>query len=468
MTSVASRSADAAAVTAETHGFAGHPSGLATLFFTEMWERFSYYGMRAFLILYMVAPAAQGGLGFSDAAAASVYGTYTGSAWGATIFGGLVADRLLGQYRSVLVGGMIIALGHFVLAFRELTFFYAGLTLIVIGTGLLKPNVSTLVGSLYAPGDTRRDAGFSIFYMGINLGAFLGPFVAGNLAQSVDWHVGFACAGVGMTFGLVQYVLGKRKLQAAIDRLGGPQPKATPAAPTAAAAQTTATASGATASRGLGFTTDEWKRIGAVVLFFVFASLFWGAYEQAGSTLSLFADRYTRLSIFGIGFNSSQFQLVQPVCVIIFAPIFAWLWMRLGSREPSSPAKFALGLLFVGLAFVLLMPAGAIAQSGPDVRVSPWWLIVAYAITEFGELCLSPIGLSVVTKLAPVRILGLMMGVWFLSNAAGNKIAGWSAGFVSTMPLQSLFGATAGVTIGAALVLFVLIKPVRRMMGGVL
>lgn len=455
MTSVVTRSAEGAA-TAETHGFAGHPSGLATLFFTEMWERFSYYGMRAFLILYMVAPAAQGGLGFSDAAAASVYGTYTGSAWGATIFGGLVADRLLGQYRSVLVGGIIIALGHFVLAFRELPFFYTGLTLIVIGTGLLKPNVSTLVGSLYAQGDARRDAGFSIFYMGINLGAFLGPFVAGNLAQSVDWHVGFACAGVGMTFGLIQYVLGKRKLQSAIDRLGA-QPKA-------AAAATAAPATGS----GLSFTADEWKRMGAVVLFFIFASLFWGAYEQAGSTLSLFGDRYTRLSIFGIQFNSSQYQLVQPICVILFAPVFAWLWIRLGKNEPSSPAKFALGLLFVGLAFVLLMPAGAIAQSSGDgIRVSPWWLIAAYALTELGELCLSPVGLSVVTKLAPVRILGLMMGVWFLSNAAGNKIAGWSAGFISTLPLQSLFGVTAGVTIGAALVLVVLIKPIRRMMGGV-
>jgi proton-dependent oligopeptide transporter, POT family len=444
----------------DARGWGGHPRGLSTLFFTEMWERFSYYGMRAFLILYMVAPAAQGGLGFSDAAAASVYGTYTGSAWGATIFGGLVADRLLGQYRSVLVGGIIIALGHFVLAFRELPFFYTGLTLIVIGTGLLKPNVSTLVGSLYASGDTRRDAGFSIFYMGINLGAFLGPFVAGNLAQSVDWHVGFACAGVGMTFGLIQYVLGKRKLQSAIDRLGT-QPKVT--TPASASSADAAAAPG----RGLAFTTDEWKRMGAVVLFFIFASLFWGAYEQAGSTLSLFADRYTRLSIFGWGFNSSQFQLVQPVCVILFAPIFAWLWIRLGKNEPSSPAKFALGLIFVGLAFVLLMPAGSIAQSGPDIRVSPWWLITAYALTELGELCLSPVGLSVVTKLAPVRILGLMMGVWFLSNALGNKIAGWSAGFISTLPLQSLFGVTAGVTIGAAVVLFLLIKPFRNMMGGV-
>src|ERR1044071_6286135 len=198
---------------AQEKTFWGHPRGLSTLFFTEMWERFSYYGMRAFLILYMVAPATAGGLGFADARAASIYGTYTGSAWAATILGGLIADRGLGQYRSVLIGGIIIALGHSTLAFRALPFFYSGLSLIVIGTGLLKPNVSAMVGSLYEDGDKRRDAGFSIFYMGINLGAFLGPLIAGYLAQEVDWHIGFACAGVGMVFGLAQYVLGRNRLR---------------------------------------------------------------------------------------------------------------------------------------------------------------------------------------------------------------------------------------------------------------
>jgi proton-dependent oligopeptide transporter, POT family len=452
MASVTTRSAT---VPVEARGFAGHSAGLATLFFTEMWERFSYYGMRAFLILYMVAPVAQGGLGFADRDAASVYGTYTGSAWGAAIFGGLVADRFLGQYRSVLVGGIIIAIGHFVLAFEALPFFYTGLAFIVIGTGLLKPNVSTLVGSLYPPGDTRRDAGFSIFYMGINLGALLGPLVAGYLAQRVNWHVGFACAGVGMTLGLIQYVLGKRKLQAAIDRLAA-QPVPVEAHAVAAGAS------------GTTFTASDWKRIGAIVIFFLFAALFWGAYEQAGSTLNLFADRFTRLSLFGFSFPSSWFQSVQPIFVILLAPFFAWLWVWLGPREPSSPAKFALGLFFVGLAFAVLMPAGALAQGGSGFRVSPWWLITAYFVTELGELCLSPVGLSLVTKLAPVRILGLMMGVWFLSNALGNKLAGWAASFFSTLPLTTLFGTVAAVTIGAAAVLFLLIKPVRRMMGGVL
>ncbi len=431
-------------------GLAGHPQGLTTLFFTEMWERFSYYGMRAFLILYMVAPVAAGGLGMADADAASIYGTYTGSVWGAAIFGGVVADRFLGAYRSVLVGGTLITLGHFSLAFREMTFFYLGLALIVLGTGLLKPNVSTLVGSLYEPGDTRRDAGFSIFYMGINLGAFIGPLIAGYLAQKVDWHMGFGVAGIGMAAGVVQYALGKKRLQPGLDRLAT-KPKAETGA---------AVASGP-------FTSDEWKRMGAVAIFFVFASIFWGAYEQAGSTLNLFADRYTHNVAFGFEFPSSWYQSVQPIFVILLAPVFAWLWTSLGPREPSSPAKLAIGLYFMALAFFVLVPAASYAQGGSGTKVSPWWLVVAYGISELGELCLSPVGLSVVTKLAPVRIVGLMMGVWFLSNSAGNKLAGWAASFFSTTPLPTLFGTVAGITLATAVVLTLLLKPVRGLMGGV-
>ncbi len=438
----------------DDRSFFGHPRGLSTLFFTEMWERFSYYGMRAFLILYMTAPAAAGGLGFADADAASIYGTYTGSAWGAAILGGLVADRFLGQYRSVLVGGVIIALGHFTLAFRALPFFYTGLALIVVGTGLLKPNVSTIVGSLYEQGDARRDAGFSLFYMGINLGAFIGPLIAGYLAQRVDWHIGFASAGFGMALGLVQYVLGRKQLETAIQRL---EKKPRPAV-----AMSTATGAATTAG---GFTAAEWKRMAAIVIFFLVAILFWGAYEQAGSTLNLFADRYTRLEMFGFEFPSSWFQSVQAVFVILLAPAFAWLWIRMGPREPSVPAKFAIGVLFMGLSFLILVPAGAAAQSGEGVRVSPWWLIASYAISELGELCLSPVGLSVVTKLAPVRIVGLMMGVWFLSNAFGNKLAGWAAGFFSTMPLRTLFNEVAIILLVASAVMFVLVKPVRGLMG---
>src|SRR4051812_30330 len=438
----------------DDRSFFGHPRGLSTLFFTEMWERFSYYGMRAFLILYMTAPAAAGGLGFGDADAASIYGTYTGSAWGASILGGLVADRLLGQYRSVLVGGIIIALGHFTLAFKTLAFFYTGLALIALGTGLLKPNVNTIVGSLYDEGDTRRDAGFSIFYMGINLGAFLGPLIAGYLAQRVDWHIGFASAGVGMTLGLVQYVMARNRLRPAIERLAKkPNPAGTAAATAALDGKASA-----------GFTIEEWKRMGAIVIFFLVATLFWGGYEQAGSTLSLFAERYTRLEVFGFSFPSSWFQTVQPVLVILLAPLFALLWMRLGRRGPSVPGKFAIGVLFMGLSFLILVPAGTAAQA-EGVRVSPWWLFWAYAISELGELCVSPVGLSVVTKLSPVRIVGLMMGVWFLSNAFGNKLAGWAAGFFSTMPLRTLFGEVAVILLVAAVVMFAIVTPVKRLMG---
>jgi len=435
----------------------GHPGGLSTLFFTEMWERFSYYGMRAFLILYMTAPVVAGGLGLDVRHAGSVYGTYTSSAWAAAIFGGFIADRWLGQYRSVLYGGVIIALGHFTLAFKAVPAFYAGLSLIVIGTGLLKPNVSTIVGGLYEQGDARRDAGFSIFYMGINLGAALGPLIAGWLAQKVDWHLGFACAGVGMTLGLVQYVVGRQRLAPSLERLSQrtrPAPMVGSAPPTAAGGV-------------LGFTAVEWKRIAAMFVFFVFAAIFWGAYEQAGSTLNLFGDRYTRLSVLGFGFPSSWYVAVQAILVICLAPVFAWLWIRLGKREPSSPAKFAWGLFFAGMSFLLLVPIGAHAQSGPDIRVSPFWLVACYFVQELGEMSLSPVGLSVFTKLAPVRIVGMMLGVWFLANAAGNKLSGWTAGFFTSMPLSQLFGSIAAVCLGAAAIQLVLIKPVRTLMGGV-
>ena len=430
----------------DTGGWAGHPRGLSTLFFTEMWERFSYYGMRAFLILYMTAPALAGGLGFEVPHAGSVYGTYVGSVWFATIFGGIIADRWLGAYRSVLYGGIIIALGHFTLAFKALPLFYAGLALIVLGTGLLKPNATTMLGSLYDERDARRDAGFSIFYMGINLGAFIGPIIAGALAQKVDWHLGFACAGVGMTLGLIQYVLGRERLQPALQRVAVRAQSATP---------------------GLGFTREEWARMGAVLVFFVFAALFWAAYEQAASTLNLFADKYADRTVFGWTVPTSWFVSIQAMFVILLSPFFAWLWVRLGPREPSTPVKFAFGLLLVGISFVLLLPAGAMAQSGGGVLVSSLWLVAAYFLQVLGELCLSPVGNSVVTKLAPPRIVGMMMGVWFLAIAAGNKLAGLIAGLSATVPFTTLFGAVAAATIGASVVLFLLIGPIRRLMGGV-
>jgi POT family proton-dependent oligopeptide transporter len=260
-----------------------------------------------------------------------------------------------------------------------------------------------------------------------------------------------------MTFGLIQYVLGRDRLTSGIARLGQ-QPTA-PTEDTSAAQRT--------AQAGRGFSAEEWKRIVAIVFFFAAAVVFWGAYEQAGSTLNLFADRYTRNQAFGFNFPSSWFQSVQPIFVMILAPVFAWLWLRLGRNQPSVPAKFALGLLFMGLSFAVLIPAGSMAQSGAGIRVSPWFLVWAYFISELGELCVSPIGLSAVTKLAPLRIVGLMMGVWFLSNAFGNKLAGWAAGFFSTMPLQTLFWDVTVVLLIASAVMFVLVSPIKRLMGGV-
>jgi POT family proton-dependent oligopeptide transporter len=437
--------------------FFGHPRGLSTLFFTEMWERFSYYGMRAFLILYMTTPVLAGGLGMADSDATSIYGTYTGSAWGASILGGIIGDRWLGQYRSVLIGGVVIMLGHFSLVFPQMPFFYAGLALIVIGTGLLKPNVSTLVGSLYPQGDLRRDNGFSIFYMGINVGALIGPLVAGYLAQRVNWHVGFASAGVGMALGLIQLALGRHYLKAAVERLG---------AATALAGSPAGDEPGpARAAAGPMISGAEWKRIAAIAIFFLFGILFFAGYEQAGSTLNLFTDRYTRLEAFGFAIPSSWFQSIQPLFVILLTPIFAWTWTTLGAKQPSISGKFALGLFFMGMSYFVLVPAGAMAQAGEGIRVSPWWIVVSYAISEFGEICLYPVGMSAVTKLAPPRIVGLMMGVWFLAIAFGNKLAGWVAGFIETMPLQTIFGLMTGVLVAAAVVMALLIKPVSRLTG---
>jgi POT family proton-dependent oligopeptide transporter len=426
----------------------GHPRGLATLFFTEMWERFSYYGMRAILLLYIVAPVAKGGLGFADERGTSIYGWYTAGVYAMSVPGGWLADKVFGLYRSVLYGGIIIAIGHFCLAFRSTEMFYIGLSLIVLGTGLLKPNISGIVGTLYEKDDARRDAGFSVFYMGINLGAVLAPLACGYLAQKVAWHYGFAAAGVGMTFGVVQYVLGKRYLEQGLERHAREERKEV-------------TVEGA---QQASFTPGEWRRIGVIFILFVFATMFWSAFEQAGSSLTLFADRLTDCHILGYEFPSTWFQSAQPAFVAFgLAVFFAWLWTRLGKHEPSAPAKFAFGLVFVGLGFLLLVPAARIAQTH-GVRVSPWWLIGLYALHSCGEMCLSPVGLSTVTRLAPPRIVGLMLGVWFLSISLGNKIGGWTAGFFNSFPLPKLFGAVAGTTIAAGLVLLVLSPAIKRMM----
>ncbi len=482
--------------------FFGHPRGLSTLFFTEMWERFSYYGMRALLILFMTAPLAAGGLGFDTGVAGAVYGLYTSMVYFTSLPGGWIADRLIGQRRAVLYGGILIACGHFSMAFPSLATFYMGLVLIVLGTGLLKGNVSVIVGRLYGPNDHRRDAGFSIFYMGINLGAFIAPLICGYLGQRINWHVGFTAAGFGMVIGVVQYVLGGKYLGDA-----GLHP-APAASPDAAAqlrsrvrlwgslfavaavllvvgmytgalpitAQQIADAAGyflvgitvaffVWLFAGGDWTREERRRLFAICALILAAALFWSEFEQAGSTLNLFGDRATRTSILGWSFPSSYFQSLQPLFIITFAPIFAWLWLRLGRREPSSPAKFGVGLVFVGAGFALLAVAASLSAAG--VKVSPWWLVVTYLLHTFGELSLSPVGLSATTKLAPARIAGLMMGLWFLATSVGNFVGGRLASLYGSMPLPSLFGAIGAVGIAGGVVMFALTPPIKRMMGQV-
>jgi len=494
--------------------FFGHPRGLSTLFFTEMWERFSYYGMRALLILFMTASVASGGLGFDTAKAGAIYGTYVSLVYITSLPGGWLADRFLGQRRATLYGGVLIMLGHISLAIPSLTSFYAGLGLVTLGTGLLKPNISTMVGELYSPDDERRDAGFSIYYMGINTGAFIAPLVCGWLAQSETfrgilasagiapesaWHWGFAMAAIGMFFGLTQYLAGWKNLgsagmypapaesaEAAAARrrtlrrgLGIVVGGAVLLAALAMAGAITITAQGVSNALGVvllltsvvfflwmflaaTWTPDERKRLVVVLVLFVAATIFWSVFEQAGSTLNLFAQRATRTEAFGIPFPPSWLQSVAPFSLVVLAPVFAWIWIRLGRRDPSSPTKFTIGLVCVALSFAILVIPGQAAEQG--IRVSPLWLVATYLLHTCGELCLSPVGLSAMTKLAPARIVGLTMGVWFVALSAGNYLGGRVASLYDAFTLPQLFGAVALFAAAAALVLGFLIRPIRRML----
>ena len=427
-------------------GIAGHPAGLTTLFLTEMWERFSYYGMRALLVLYMVAPATGGGLGFDVSKATRIYGIYTGAVYFTNVFGGLLADNLLGARLAVLLGGIIIACGHFSMALQALPSFYVGLLLIVIGTGLLKPNISVMVGKLYREGDPRRDSGFSIFYMGINLGAMIAPLICGYIGQRISWHLGFAMAGVGMTLGLIQFVVHRKRLA----HLGGRPIK-----------KVSALANDKTAS-SKSLTQEEKRNLAVVVLLCFFSLFFWLAAEQAGSSFNLFAERNTRSEFLGFNFPSSWLQSVNSIFILALAPVFSWLWLRWGRRQPSSPVKFTFGLLFVSVGMFVIAFASLFIGGG---RVSPLWLIAVYFIHTIGELCLSPVGLSTVTKLSPVKMVGMMMGVWFLAASLGNYFAGTAAGFYQddSKVLFKLFGSLGLTTLAATVCLFLLLPFLKRL-----
>jgi POT family proton-dependent oligopeptide transporter len=477
-----------------------HPRGLATLFFTEMWERFSYYGMRGILILYMVD--AERGMALSDRTAGAIYGLYTALVYLMALPGGWIADRLIGYRRAVFAGGVIIACGHFCLAVPVTEMFFTGLTLIILGTGLLKPNVSAMVGDLYPEGGVRRDSGFSIYYMGINLGAFFGPLVCGFLGENINWHWGFAAAGVGMIFGLIQYQWGRRHLvnagelrpelrahdqqrHALRSLLMGMGFTIVVAVSLSILVRTNAIAidlERAAHSMGFiiggfavvyfiilllfgGLSGAEKKRVLVIFLLFLGAALFWSGFEQGGSSLTLFADRLTDRVIAGWEMPASWLAAVNPLFIILLAPVFGMIWVSLGSRSPSIPAKFGLGLVLLGIGFAV-MAWGSIYAS-ETTQVGLGWLISTYFLHTLGELCLSPVGLSSVTKLSPPKLTGQMMGIWFMGAALGNLMAGILGGRFESLPLPGLFGSIAATAAGAGLIFLVLSRPIDRMGGGI-
>ncbi len=407
--------------------FKQHPGGLYVLFFTEMWERFSYYGMRAILSLYMI-----NALMYDTALTSSIYGYYTGLVYLTPLLGGYIADRFWGNRRSIIVGAVSMAIGQFVLAISGqfydtptvgTPFFIIGLVILVIGNGFFKPNISTMVGTLYSEGDRRRDSAFTIFYMGINLGAFLSPLVAGGLGDTgnpADFKYGFLSAGIGMVLGLIVFVWGKTKHLVTPEGLPvGTVPK-------------NSDKSDSSNIQNIPLTKIEKERVAVIFILAFFVIFFWAAFEQAGVSLTFFAEQQTDRVISWLGnfeIPASFFQSINALAIVIFAPMFAIIWTKLGARdrEPSSPLKMSMGLLLLSIGFVILVIGAKIADTG--VKVSPMWLVGAYTLHTFGELSLSPIGLSMVTKLAPVKFASLLMGVWFLANAAAN----WLAGMLSTL-----------------------------------
>ncbi len=487
--------------------FFGHPRGLATLFFTEMWERFTYYGMRAVLVLFLVAAVAGGGFGIDDKTATAIYGLYTAGVYLAALPGGWIADRLIGAQRAVLAGGIAIAVGNAMLAMSAgPRGFYLGLVVIVLGVGLLKPNVSAIVAELYPEGGARLDSGFTVFYIGINVGGFLGPLVTGAAQVYFGLRAGFAVAALFMAFGVLQFYFTRRLLGSA-----GAYTAAAHARGADTARQWLYLGVGVAVSVlvlaavsfgwipvnaiGLaeavtyviaaivvlfflyyffaaGLDAEERRRGVVLVVLFAGSALFWLGYEQAGSSLNLFAERYTDRSLPWLHFviPTGWFQSLDSAYIFIFAPFLAWLWIALAKRNlnPSAPAKFALGVMLMGSGFLVMAAAASLVASGS--KVLPTWLIVTYMLHTFGELFLSPVGLSYYTKLTPKRFVGQMMGMWFLSLSLGNLLAGLVAGQFDAANVAAMPGQYMRIVyfcVGLGTVLLVLSRPVKRLMGDV-
>jgi POT family proton-dependent oligopeptide transporter len=485
-------------------GFFGHPRGLATLFFTEMWERFTYYGMRAILVLFLVGAIQEGGLGLDDRTGNAIYGLYISGTYLLSLAGGWIADRLTGAQRAVWWGGILIMVGNGLLATGSTQLFFIGLMVIVFGVGLLKPNISAIVAQIYPEGGSRRDAGFSIFYMGINVGAAFGSFLVPVLAQAYGWRMGFLAPAIGMLIGLVQFQMTRKYLG---DAGVAPGMAHTDAAAlrrdwliVAAIVGAIVAVVGFAVTGNLhvdpvellevsfwvisafaagyfaymyffaGLASDERKRVLVMLALFIACAMFWAGFEQAGASLNIFADRYTDRQIGSWEMPAGVLQFINPLFIIIFAPVFAAIWVTLGRRnlDPSAPAKFALGLVLMGIGFLVMYFAAQYVVQGE--KVLPTWLILTYLFHTFGELCLSPVGLSSMSKLAPARFVGQALGVWFLATAIGNNLAGQFAGEfdpnnLAGMPGQFLFIFWWGVIGGA--VMFLITPYAKKLMGGV-
>ncbi|WP_274559267.1 peptide MFS transporter [Streptomyces spiramyceticus] len=493
---------DTAGAPSGEKAFFGHPRGMATLFMTEMWERFSWYGMRGILTLYLVAAVLDGPLEDRKVLAASIYGVYNAVVYMAAMPGGWVADRLWGARKAVLVGGIVIALGHFTLAIPNDVAFFCGLALIAAGTGLMKPNISVMVGGLYeGQSSARRDAGFTLFYMAINIGAMIAPLVVGYLGENVNWHLGFAVAGIGMSLAVVQYVLGGRHLG---DIGKEPAKPATPEEKRAVLRKVAMWAGIAVVAlladlamgtydiehvvnvlavlgvvvpivyfvaifRNPALTSEDRPKIKAYVWFFVTAVLFWMIYDQSGSLLTIFADEKTDRMIGGWEFPASWYQSVNPMMVIVLAPIFAALWVKLAqrNREPSTAMKFALAMLLIGGSFGIMGLAGAAAANSETGKVTIFWLLSVYLVQTIGEMCLSPVGLSLSTKMAPKLFVGQIMGLWFLASATGNALNGWTTKLNAPLGDALYYTLWAVVAVAAGLAFMTAGKRIRALMGNV-
>nr|WP_179394879.1 peptide MFS transporter [Lacticaseibacillus absianus] len=479
--------------------FMGHPRGLLTLSMTEFWERFSYYGMRAILIYYMYYAVSDGGLGFDKATALSIMSIYGSLVYLSSTIGGFISDRLLGSRKTVFWGGILIMLGHVVLSLpMGANALFASIALIVLGTGLLKPNVSEMVGSLYPEQDLRRDSGFSIFVMGINFGSLLAPLVVSWMQATYDFHVGFSLAAFGMAVGLVVYVIdGRKYINPADNQAPDPitaselRPLLLKVAIGLVALVVILGVMGVTGSltianvitlitvfaiavpvtyfvmmlRSKKVTQVERSRVWAYIPLFIAAVLFWAIEEQGSVVLAVFAADQTQLHFGGFQILPGWFQMLNPLFILLYGPLFAWLWVRLGNRQPSSPKKFAYGLVFTGLSYLVMVVP--VALFGTDVRVSPLWLVLSWAIVEIAEMLISPVGLSVTTKLAPKAFASQMMSMWFLADAAAQAINAQIVKLYTPATEVAYFTAVGVITILFAVVLGFMIPRIEKLMQGV-